>query len=97
MRACAILPFRIHFLERSEFQGMILYLNRQTLETWFFGHTFRNSPGARLQELSCAKRSYSVRASLELLFHRNFPHLRCVANRINVPPKRINAQRMNQA
>jgi len=23
---------------------MILYLNRQTLETWFFGHTFRNSP-----------------------------------------------------
>src|SRR5580700_9304387 len=23
---------------------MVLYLNRQTLETWFFGQTFRDSP-----------------------------------------------------
>jgi hypothetical protein len=31
-------------LKLSEFQGTVLYLNRQTLETCFFGQVFRYSP-----------------------------------------------------
>ena len=37
-------PFRIRFVEWSELQCMILYLNRQALETRVFGQAFRDCP-----------------------------------------------------
>ena len=37
-------PFRIRFVEWSKLQRMILYLNRQALETRPFGQAFRDCP-----------------------------------------------------
>src|SRR5271165_216432 len=37
-------PFQIRFVEWSKLQRMILYLNRQTLETRAFGQAFRDCP-----------------------------------------------------
>jgi hypothetical protein len=72
--APTVLPFRFCFVELTQFQGVIFYLDRQTFEARFFRQPFWDSP--TLEDAVFFQAKVEVMTCRLMFLHHEYRHIK---------------------